>query len=84
MLEISQNQAALDETAASEPSAAELFTYALGLVRRQMLVVLLFAMLGAGIGVVTYLRASPPYTATATLLVDTHKIEVLQQSAVSD
>ena len=84
MLEINQNQTALDERAASGPSPAELFTYVLGLVRRQMLVVLLFAMLGAGLGVVTYLRASPPYTATATLLVDTHKIEVLQQSAVSD
>ena len=84
MLEINQNLRTLDETAANEPSAAELFTYALGVVRRQMLVVLLFAMLGAGLGAITFLRATPPYTASATLLVDTHKIEVLQQSAVSE
>ena len=71
------------DSTANEPSAAELFTYALGVVRRQMFVVLLFAMLGIGLGVVIFLKASPPYTATATLLVDTHNIEVLQQSAVS-
>jgi polysaccharide biosynthesis transport protein len=84
MLEMNRTQTAPDETAANEPSAAELFTYALGVVRRQIFLVLLFAMLGAGLGVVMFLRASPPYTATATLLVDTHKIEVLQQSAVSE
>lgn len=84
MLQINQNQTALDETGANGPSAAELFTNALGIVRRQIFLVLLFAMLGIGLGVVTFLRASPPYTATATLLVDTHKIEVLQQSAVSE
>ena len=84
MLEISQNQTSLDELGANGPSVAELFTYALGVVRRQMLVVLLFAMLGAGLGATSFLRATPPYTATATLLIDTHKIEVLQQSAVSD
>jgi succinoglycan biosynthesis transport protein ExoP len=84
MLKINQNQTSLDESGANGPSMAELFTYALGVVRRQMLVVLLFAMLGAGLGATSFLRATPPYTATATLLVDTHKIEVLQQSAVSD
>ena len=67
MLEIKRNLRTLDETAANEPSAAELFTYALGVVRRQMLVVLLFAMLGAGLGAITFLRATPPYTASATL-----------------
>ena len=84
MLQINQSQTAPDDTAANGPSAAELFTYALGIVRRQIFLVLLFAMLGISLGVVTFLRASTPYTATATLLVDTHKIEVLQQSAVSE
>ena len=84
MLEMNSNQTPPGEAAADGPSAAELFTYARGVVRRQIVLVLLFAMLGIGLGVVTFLRASPPYTATATLLVDTHKIEVLQQSAVSE
>lgn len=84
VLETNQNQAASDEIAANGPSAAELFTYALGVLRRQIFLVLLCAMLGVGVGVVTFLRSAPPYTATTTLLVDTHKIEVLQQSAVSE
>ena len=62
---------------------AESFTYALGVVRRQIFVVLLFAMLGTGLSLLIFLKAEPPYTATATLLVDTHKIDILQQSAVS-
>jgi succinoglycan biosynthesis transport protein ExoP len=73
----------LDAFAANEPSMAETFTYALGVVRRQIFVVLLFAMLGIGLSVLIFLKAAPPYTATATLLVDTHKIDILQQSAVS-
>src|SRR5271167_3794026 len=67
----------LDAVTANEPSTAETFTYALGVVRRQIFVVLLFAMLGTGFGVLIFLNAASPYTATATLLVDTHKIDIL-------
>ena len=87
MLELNRDQPSLDgrlnAVAANEPSIAELFTYALGVVRRQVFVVLLFAMLGTGLSLLIYLKAAPPYTATATLLVDTHKIDILQQFAVS-
>ena len=68
---------------AEEPSAAEMFAYAIGVARRQIFVVLLFALLGAGLGAVFFMKAVPTYTATATLLVDTRKIEILQQPAVS-
>ena len=70
-------------TVTDEPSSAESFAYAIGIARRQIFVVLLLAMLGAGLGAVFFLRATPTYTATATLLVDTRKIDILQQSAVS-
>jgi succinoglycan biosynthesis transport protein ExoP len=73
----------LDVVTADEPSAAETFAYALGVIRRQIFVVLFFAMLGAALGAAVFFKAAPTYTATATLLVDTHKIEVLQQPAVS-
>jgi polysaccharide biosynthesis transport protein len=73
----------LDTVAANDPSMAELFAYGLGVVRRQILVVFLFVILGASLGVVVFLKAVPTYTATATLLVDTHKIDLLQQPAVS-
>jgi succinoglycan biosynthesis transport protein ExoP len=68
---------------AEEPSIAEMLAYALGVVRRQGLVVVLFALLGLALGAVFFLKAVPAYTATATLLVDTHKLDVLQQPAVS-
>ena len=68
---------------ADEPSAAEMFAYAIGVARRQIFVVLLFALLGAGLGAVFFVKAVPTYTATATLLVDTRKMEILQEPAVS-
>ena len=68
---------------AEEPSSAEMFAYAIGVARRQIFVVLLFALLGAGLGAVFFIKAVPTYTATATLLVDTRKIEILQEPAVS-
>ena len=87
MLELNRVHTSLDgrvdAITENEPSAAESFAYVLGIVRRQIFVVLLFATLGAGLGVFTFLKAAPTYTATATLLVDTHKIDVLQQPAVS-
>jgi succinoglycan biosynthesis transport protein ExoP len=87
MLEFKQDTIARERgfsaVAADQPSAAESFAYVLGIVRRQIFVVLLFAILGAGLGVVAFLKAAPTYTATATLLIDTHKIDVLQQPAVS-
>jgi polysaccharide biosynthesis transport protein len=73
----------MEVSAPSGPSSAESFTYALGVVRRQIFVVLVFALLGAGLGVVIFLKAAPIYAATATLWLDTHKIDVLQQPAVS-
>jgi succinoglycan biosynthesis transport protein ExoP len=73
----------LDAVTANEPSAAESLTYALGVVRRQIFIVLLSAMLGTGLGVVIFLKAAPTYTATATLLVDTHNFDIVQQPAVS-
>jgi polysaccharide biosynthesis transport protein len=87
MLELNRDHTSLDvrvdAITANEPSAAEMFAYALGVVRRQIFIVLFSAMLGTSLGVVFFLKSTPTYTATATLLVDTHKIDVLQQSAVS-
>ena len=86
MLEFNRAHASLDgkmdAIAESGPSSAESFTHALGVVRRQRFVVLLFAILGAGLGLLTFLEAAPMYSATATLWVDTHRIDVFQQPAV--
>lgn len=65
-----------------EPSAQDLLSSALVLARRQVWVVVLFAMLGASLGGILFFRVTPNFVADATLLIDTRKIEILQQPAV--
>ena len=67
---------------ADEPSTAETIARGLGVVRRQILVVLAFAILGLAVGAVYVLKSPPKYTATVTLLADTRKIELVQQPTV--
>ena len=69
---------------AEEPSAAELFAHALGVVRRQIFVVLVLALLGAAFGGIFFVQAPQKFTATATLLINTRKMEIFQQPTVSD
>src|SRR5271165_3672181 len=70
--------------AADEPSAAELLANALGVVRRQIFVVLVLALLGAAFGGIFFVQAPQKFTATTTLLINTRKMEIFQQPAVSD
>ena len=70
--------------AADEPSVAESLTYVLGVVRRQIFVVLVLMFLGVVFGAIFFVHAPQNYTATATLLINTRKIEIVQQPAVSD
>ena len=67
-----------------EPSAAETIARSLGIVRRQIFVVLAFAVLGVALGAIYVLKSPPKYTATVTLLADTRKIELVQQPTVYD
>lgn len=68
--------------ATHEPSPAENIARVLGIIRRQTLVVLVLALLGVALGGVYVLKAAPKYTATATMLADTRKIELVQQPTV--
>ena len=70
--------------AAHEPSVAETIAHCLGIVRRQIFVVLVFALLGAALGGIFVFQARPKYTATATLLADTLKMDLIQQPTVFD
>ncbi len=87
MLDVNKGQVVLPSglapAAADEASVGEMLAYAIAVARRQVLVVLLFASLGTGLGAVAFLKAIPTYTATATLLIDTRKIEILREPAVS-
>jgi succinoglycan biosynthesis transport protein ExoP len=74
----------LAPSAAHEPSAAETIARGLGIFRRQIWLVLVFALLGVALGGIYVLKDTPKYTATATLLVDTRKIDLVQQPTVSN
>jgi succinoglycan biosynthesis transport protein ExoP len=72
-----------ERPAADEPSTAEMLTSALGVVRRRFLVVTVLTLVGAVLGGLVFLKSPPKYTATTTLLVDTRKIEIVQQPTIS-
>ena len=67
-----------------EQSTSELISIIFGVVRRQILVVGVLALVGAALGVFFLLKSQALYTATSTLLINTHKFEIFQQPAVSD
>jgi succinoglycan biosynthesis transport protein ExoP len=68
--------------AADEPSAAETIARGLGIVRRQIFVVLALLLVGGAFGAIYILKSPPKYTATATLLADTRKIQLVQEPTV--
>jgi len=69
--------------AAAEAPAGFTFADAIGMVRRQFLIVLVHGLLGVALGVTYFVRATPKFTATATLLINTRKMEIFQQPAVA-
>ena len=69
--------------APDESSGVDGISHAIGFAKRQIWVVLLFAMLGTGLGTVFFLKVKPNFAATATVLIDTRKFQISQQPAVS-
>lgn len=69
---------------AEGPSTAEMIANVLGVVRRQIVLVLALTFLGAALAAVFLLESEPQFVATTTLLINTHKIEIFQQPAVAD
>jgi polysaccharide biosynthesis transport protein len=68
----------------AQPSPAELLSLAVGLVRRQFLVVLLVLPLTVGLAAI-YLYITPPlYSAKASILIDTGKVQVFPKSILGD
>jgi polysaccharide biosynthesis transport protein len=65
----------------NEPSVGETITNVLGFLRRRGLVILVLGLIGVAVGLVYFLRSEPRFIATATLLTNTQKIAINQQSA---
>jgi polysaccharide biosynthesis transport protein len=85
MLQNSNTRAIIDDTQyieAEQQGFAEILDWAIGLLRRQYLVILVVASLGIGAGFI-YLRiATPTYTAQASLVVDLHRSPIVQQEGI--
>lgn len=66
-----------------EPPTSDSFSEALGILRRQGLLVLLLALIGAALGIFYFMHAPPRYTANSTLLLNTQKIQFYRDPNVS-
>jgi polysaccharide biosynthesis transport protein len=68
----------------AQPSPADTLSLAVGFVRRQFLIVLFVLPLAVGLAAV-YLYITPPlYSAKASILIDTGKVQVLPKSILGD
>ena len=73
-----------DLSPSPQSSPAEMLALAAGFVRRQFLVILSVLPLTVGLAI-AYLYTTPPlYTARASLLIDTGKVQVFKQSVLGD
>jgi polysaccharide biosynthesis transport protein len=84
MLQTEKSSPVVDVSAPvpEEEGMADVVSFAIGIVRRQYLIILLGTFIAASIGA-TYLRITPPtYMARAQILIDRGKSAFLQQQAV--
>ena len=73
-----------DLSPSPQSSPAEMLALGAGFVRRQFLVILSVLPLTVGLAI-AYLYTTPPlYTAKASLLIDTGKVQVFKQSVLGD
>jgi succinoglycan biosynthesis transport protein ExoP len=63
-------------------SSSEIMTSFVGFIRRRYKIVLICTLVAVGISIVYLLVTPPRYTAQAKLIIDTHKIQLLQQQSV--
>jgi capsular exopolysaccharide synthesis family protein len=73
-------------TLSERPSPAETAKAFLSFVRRQLPIIVFFALLSAGVGVAYLLVTPPMYTAQTSMIIDTHKFQIfrkLEQSSTS-
>jgi capsular exopolysaccharide synthesis family protein len=66
-------------TPSERPSPAETAKSFLSFVRRQLPIIIFFALLSTGIGVAYLLVTPPMYTAQTSMIIDTHKFQIFQK-----
>ena len=70
------------ESAAEVQSPSEIFQSILDFIRRQYRVIVFAAAIMIALGFIYLLTAPPSYTATATMLIDTKKVQLFQQQSM--
>jgi polysaccharide biosynthesis transport protein len=82
MLQTERNSSQLSSEQGNEPSLPDVLERTLGIIKRQFPIFFVFLCCTFLLGFL-YLFATPPrYTATATVVIDTHKVQLLQQQSV--
>jgi polysaccharide biosynthesis transport protein len=66
----------------SSAAAPELYASLLRLARRQMPAVLIVTLASLALGAIYVLNTPASYTAKATMIIDTHKVNVFQQQSI--
>jgi len=64
-----------------ESSVGETITNVFGFLRRRGLAILVLGLIGAALGAVFFWKSEPRFIATTTLLINTHKVAIIQQPA---
>jgi len=84
MLQINKSPSTAIDPGAQPPddtSPAELYLAFVAFVRRQYHVIIFVTLLAIGLAVVNIFTSAPRYTATAELIIDTHRLQLLQQQS---
>ena len=76
--------AIIDNETAQDGSPLELITWALGVVRRQFLVMIFIALTIISLAALYVLTAPPTYTAEATILIDPRKVQLFPGSTFAE
>ena len=71
-----------NSTPSEVTSPAELVTSFTSFLRRQFPIVLFFVALTIGLGVVYLLTTPPSFTAQASMIIDTRKVQIFQQQSI--
>ena len=85
MLQDNKTRAIIDDIQPVIPQQeglAELVDWAIGLLRRQYLVILFVAALGVGVGIIYLGVATPIYTAQTSVYIDLHKNPIDSQAGI--
>ena len=74
----------LESETTQENSLRELAHWAIGIVRRQFLVIALIAVVGTSLGTFYVLIAPPTYTAETTIVIDPRRVQLFPKATFSE